>query len=98
MASTARKESEKKEYFDPPPILQRKVDQLVSMIRESKHMIIFTVSNIYEKVMHLAIHYGYVILIQGAGISTGAGSRLLCSNDCIVSNASFLQFLIFVVE
>lgn len=44
MASTARKEDEKKEYFDPPDVLVKKIDQLVRMIKESKHMVVFTVS------------------------------------------------------
>ena len=44
MAHTARKKDEKKEYFDPPDVLERKVEQLVQWIRESKHMIAFTVS------------------------------------------------------
>ena len=51
MATTARSESEKKEYFDPPDVLERKVDLLVQWIRESKHMIAFTVSLI-EKNTH----------------------------------------------
>lgn len=46
MAHTARKKDEKKEYFDPPDVLERKVEQLVQWIRESKHMIAFTVSMI----------------------------------------------------
>lgn len=46
MAHTARKGDEKKEYFDPPDVLNKKVDQLVGMIRGSKHMIAFTVSSL----------------------------------------------------
>jgi hypothetical protein len=42
MARTARKEDEKKEYFDPLDVLEKKVDQLVLWIKESKHMIAFT--------------------------------------------------------
>ena len=44
MAQTARKEEEKKEFFDPPEILEEKLEQLAQWIRESKHMITFTVS------------------------------------------------------
>ena len=44
MASTARKEKEKKEYFDSPEELEHKVEQLAEWIRESKHFIVFTVS------------------------------------------------------
>ena len=44
MAQTARKEEEKKEIFDPPEVLEEKLEQLAQWIRESKHMITFTVS------------------------------------------------------
>ena len=44
MAYTARTEDGKKEYFDSPDVLEKKVDQLVQWITESKHMITFTVS------------------------------------------------------
>ena len=46
MASTARKEKEKKEYFDSPEELQRKVRQLADWIRESKLFFTFTVSTV----------------------------------------------------
>ena len=44
MASTARNDDETKEYFDPPEELDRKVSLLAQWIKESKHMIAFTVS------------------------------------------------------
>jgi predicted transcriptional regulator len=44
MAWTARSEDEKKEYFDSPEELEKKVSQLAEWVKESKHMIIFTVS------------------------------------------------------
>ena len=44
MAHTARSDEDKKEYFDPPEVLEKKIDQLVQWIKESKHMITFTVS------------------------------------------------------
>lgn len=44
MAWTARSEDEKKEYFDTPEELEKKVSQLAEWVKESKHMIIFTVS------------------------------------------------------
>ena len=44
MASTARSEEEKREYFDPPEELDKKATLLATWIRESKHMIAFTVS------------------------------------------------------
>lgn len=44
MASTARSDKEKKEYFDSPEVLERKVDQLVQWIETSRHMMAFTVS------------------------------------------------------
>ncbi|CAI8032230.1 NAD-dependent protein deacetylase SRT1 [Geodia barretti] len=37
-----RKEKEKKEYFDSPEELDRKVQQLADWIRESKHFFVFT--------------------------------------------------------
>lgn len=45
MASTARSAEEKREYFDPPEELERKATVLAKWIRESKHMIAFTVSS-----------------------------------------------------
>ena len=44
MAWTARDDEEKKEYFDSPEELERKVQQLAHWIRESKHFFAFTVS------------------------------------------------------
>ena len=44
MAHTARKESEKKEYFDPPDVLEQKVETLAQWVKESSHFITFTVS------------------------------------------------------
>ena len=44
MASTARDEDDKKEYFDSPEELEKKVSQLAEWVRDSKHMIVFTVS------------------------------------------------------
>ena len=44
MAWTARGEEGKKEYFDTPEELERKVQQLAEWIRESKHFFVFTVS------------------------------------------------------
>ena len=45
MAWTARKDDEKKEYFDSPGELEQKVGELADWIRESKHFIAFTVSS-----------------------------------------------------
>ena len=45
MAHTARKESEKKEYFDPPDVLEQKVETLAEWVKESNHFITFTVSH-----------------------------------------------------
>ncbi len=50
MAHTARKDDEKREYFDPPDVLVKKVDQLAQMIRDSKHMMAFTVSYIRGRI------------------------------------------------
>ena len=43
MADTARSEEDKKEYFDSPEELEKKVDQLAALIKKSKHFIAFTV-------------------------------------------------------
>ena len=43
MADTAiKKEEEKKEYFDNPEVLQKKVEKLAMMILSSKHFVAFT--------------------------------------------------------
>ena len=42
--ATARKDDEKKEYFDSLEELEGKVGQLADWIRESRHFIAFTVS------------------------------------------------------
>ena len=46
MAHTARNDDDKKEFFDAPDVLDKKIDQLVRMIKESKHMIAFTVKSL----------------------------------------------------
>lgn len=43
MASTARSDEDKKEFFDPPEVLEKKATQVAEMIRASKHFIVFTV-------------------------------------------------------
>lgn len=45
MAWTARDDEGKREYFDPPEELEKKATELASWIRDSKHMIVFTVSS-----------------------------------------------------
>ena len=40
----ACKGNEKREYFDSPEVLKGKIDTLVQWIRDSKHMIAFSVS------------------------------------------------------
>jgi hypothetical protein len=43
MAHTAHKtDDEKKEYFDPPEVFNKKIDQLAELILNSKHFIAFT--------------------------------------------------------
>ena len=44
MAHTARNEEDKQEYFDSPEVLEGKTAQLAQWIKESNHMICFTVS------------------------------------------------------
>ena len=44
MAHTARSDDDKKEFFDSAEELDRKVSTLAEWVRESKHMITFTVS------------------------------------------------------
>ena len=43
MAHTARNKEDKKEYFDSPEELEKKVDQLAALVKKSKHFIAFTV-------------------------------------------------------
>ena len=43
MASTARSKDETTEYFDSPEELDRKVTLLTQWVRESRHMMAFTV-------------------------------------------------------
>lgn len=43
MAHTAHKNDEdKKEYFDPPEVLEKKINELASLVKNSKHFIAFT--------------------------------------------------------
>lgn len=43
MAHTAHKtDEEKKEFFDPEDVLDKKIDKLATLILESKHFIAFT--------------------------------------------------------
>ena len=44
MASTARAEKDKVEFFDSPEELEKKVQRLAEWVRESKHFFVFTVS------------------------------------------------------
>ena len=43
MAHTARSEEDKKEFFDSPEKLEKKVDRLAELVKKSKHFIVFTV-------------------------------------------------------
>ena len=77
MASTARKDKDKKEYFDSPEELERKVHQLSDWVRASKHLFVFTVSE-YQSPSPSTIGYtptAHFLSFQGAGISTSAGSK-----------------------
>jgi hypothetical protein len=43
MAWTAHKTEEAmKEHFDPPEVLEKKVDELVKLIKASQHFVVFT--------------------------------------------------------
>ena len=44
MAHTARDDEGKREFFDSPEELDRKVTLLAQWVRESQHTIVFTVS------------------------------------------------------
>ncbi len=44
MASTIRSEEDTKKFFDSPEELETKVSQLADWVRQSKHFIVFTVS------------------------------------------------------
>lgn len=49
MASTALKsEDEKKEYFDSPEELDKKVTILAQLIKDSKHFVGFTGGNVFN--------------------------------------------------
>ena len=48
MAHTARGEEDKKEYFDSPEELEKKVDQLAILVKKSKHFIAFTVCTLVK--------------------------------------------------
>jgi len=109
MAWTARNDDEKKEFFDSPEELERKVSQLAEWVRSSKHMIVFTVSywpaavslsKLWPDRLSCLIgcidNFGHlfptspsfsVATLQGAGVSTSAGSTWAASPDmsCIVS-------------
>ncbi len=69
MASTARKEDEKREYFDSPEELDRKVSQLAEWIRESRHIIAFTVS----RRTHPSVHMGISITLTHTHTHTHTG-------------------------
>ncbi len=45
MASTVRDDEDKEELFDPTDVLDLKATQMAEWIRESRHMIAFTVSS-----------------------------------------------------
>ncbi len=45
MAWTARSDEEKEEFFETPEVLDAKATQMAEWIRESQHMIAFTVSS-----------------------------------------------------
>lgn len=62
MAWTARSEEEKREYFDSPEELEKKISQLAEWVRESKHMIVFTVSSYHRigrDIIVLVVKCGY---------------------------------------
>ena len=43
MAHTARSRDDKKEFFDPPDELEKKVELLAGLVKKTKHFIVFTV-------------------------------------------------------
>lgn len=77
MAWTARSEDEKKEYFDSPEELEKKVNLLAQWVKESKHMIVFTVSFCSSTDWMCSFISTCSRRMQGAGISTAAGSKLV---------------------
>ena len=54
MAHTARTDEDKEEFFDTPEVLEKKASQMVEMIKQSKHFIVFTVSVVISSPV---IHY-----------------------------------------
>ena len=43
MAHTARSRDDKKEFFDPPDELEKKVELLAGLVKKTEHFIVFTV-------------------------------------------------------
>ena len=70
MASTAIKNEEgKKEYFDPPDVLEAKVEQLALWIQESSHFIAFTGAGISTSAGIQDFRSGYNTVLQtGPGV------------------------------
>ena len=55
-------DDEKREYFDSPDELSRKVDKIVEWIRKSKHVIMFTgagISTRFDKIMQARVTHSY---------------------------------------
>eukprot|EP01084_Bolivina_argentea_P259718 438335_1 len=85
MASSARKESEVKEYFDEPSELQEKIKKLADLVRKSKHFVVYTGAGIstscgiadYRSGLNTVLETGAGKWAKEAGILEGK----LCRKD-----------------
>lgn len=53
MAHTARSKDDKKEFFDPPDELEKKVELLAALVKKAKHFIVFTVITLYALLSYI---------------------------------------------
>jgi NAD-dependent SIR2 family protein deacetylase len=79
MAATAHKtEEEKKEYFDPPDVLEAKVAQLTEWVRSSDHFIAFTGAGISTSAGIPDFRSGYnTVLPTGPGAWEKAAKKVV---------------------
>jgi len=71
MAHTVRSKKETKEFFDPPDELNRKVEQLAQLVKNSKHFIVFTVRHlIYSFTISLSSRELVLALLLEVSVSS----------------------------
>ena len=76
MAHTARSEEDKKEYFDSPEELEKKVDQLAALVKKSKHFIAFTVCSFTFTLLRITQDLYDLFMYE---IRTYHSSKITCS-------------------